>query len=78
LSFETDILLITKDKRIDLFKLMVFGVALAVVFGVLSYEDEKLVIDTIKGKKIIDKSCTLLKKNIDKSTAFIQDNVEVK
>mgnify|MGYP000621930614 CR=1 FL=1 len=59
-------------------KLIIFAIILAAVFGVLSYQDEKLVIDTVKGKEIVDKSSAFVKKNVDKGSEFIQENVEVK
>lgn len=61
-----------------MFKLIIFGIIMAAILGVLSYEDEKLVIDTVKGKEIVDKSSGFIKENVDKSTEFIKENVEVK
>lgn len=48
-----------------MFKLMVLGVIVAVVFGVLSYENEKIVIDTVKGKEVMEKSGDFIQKNVE-------------
>ena len=61
-----------------MFRLIIFGIIMFWVFGILSFHNEKLVINTIKGKEIINKSSIIIKKNMYKGTAFIQKNVEVK
>ena len=48
-------------------KLLLLGIAIAVVFGVITYEDDKVVIDTEQGKELIQKS-----------KEFIDEKVEVK
>jgi len=50
-----------------MFKLIGLVLIVAVIFGVLSYQNDKIVIDTIKGKEVINKG-----------TEFIKEKVEVK
>lgn len=42
-------------------------IIIAVAYGVFSYEDDKVLIDTEKGKEMLDKG-----------TDFVKENVEVK
>jgi hypothetical protein len=49
-----------------MFKYIILAIALAITFGALNYENEKIVIDTGKSKNIVDKS----KKFIDEHVEF--------
>ena len=48
-------------------KLIFLLIIIAAIFGVITYEDDKVVIDTYKGKEVIQKS-----------KEFVSDNVEVR
>ncbi|EDZ63413.1 hypothetical protein SMGD1_2014 [Sulfurimonas gotlandica GD1] len=48
-------------------KLLLLAVAVAFVFGVIAYDNDKVVIDTQKAKSIMEKS-----------KKAIEDNVEIK
>ena len=48
-------------------KLIIILIIVAGVYGIWSYEDNKIVIDTKKGTELIDKS-----------KAFVKENVELK
>lgn len=50
-----------------MFKYIILAIALAITFGVLNYENEKLVIDTGKSKNVVETS-----------KKFIQEHVEFK
>ena len=39
--------------------------AVAITFGVINYENDKVIIDTTKGKKIIEKSSDFIKENVE-------------
>ncbi len=48
-----------------MFKIIVLAIVVAAVLGVLSYENDKIVIDTSKGKEIVDKSSEFIKENVE-------------
>lgn len=51
-----------------MFKFIVLAlIIIAITVGVFSYENEKIIIDTEKGKEMIEKS-----------TDFVKENVEIK
>ncbi len=46
-------------------KIVVILVVIAFVVGVLSYKDDKLVVDTKKASEVMDKSKTFVKENVE-------------
>ena len=46
-------------------KLIILVLAVAITFGVINYENDKVIIDTTKGKKIIKKSRDFVKENVE-------------
>lgn len=46
-------------------KLILLAIACAFVVGILTYEDDKVVIDTQKAKTIMQKGKTMIKENIE-------------
>lgn len=46
-------------------KVILLVLAVAITFGVINYENDKVVIDTVQGKNIIEKSSEFIKENVE-------------
>ena len=49
-------------------KLVILAIIIigAIVAGIISYDDEKLIVDTAKGKQIVEKTTSFVQDKLDK------------
>lgn len=59
-------------------KLIVLGVMLAFFFGVLSFNEDKLIIDTGKGKAVVNQGKELVLEKMKIVKLYLESRVEIK